>query len=84
MRASWIFSRNDVLVNLGTIGGGALVALLRSRIPDLVIGLLVSVAVFRGGVRIVGDARDERRVAGSPHRDAVSRRGAPDRGTSPP
>ena len=61
MRASWIFSRNDVLVNLGTIAGGALVALLGSRIPDLAIGLFVSAAVFRGGVRIVRDASAERR-----------------------
>jgi len=60
MRASWIFSRNDVLVNLGTIAGGGLVAVSGSRFPDLVIGLLVSVAVFRGGLRIVADAREER------------------------
>ncbi len=61
MRASWVFSRNDVLVNLGVIAGGALVAWSGSRYPDLLIGAFVSVAVFRGGTRIVRDARDERR-----------------------
>ncbi|MDX1578341.1 MAG: cation transporter [Gemmatimonadota bacterium] len=61
MRASWVFSRNDVLVNLGVIAGGGLVALTGSRIPDLVIGAFVSLAVFRGGVRIVRDATSERR-----------------------
>lgn len=53
MRASWIFSRNDVIANLGVILAGGLVAWTGSRYPDLVIGLLV----VRGGVHILRDAR---------------------------
>lgn len=63
MRASFIFSQNDVIVNLGVILGGLLVWKLGSRLPDLIIGGLVSFAVLRGGLRIVRDARTERTKA---------------------
>lgn len=59
MRASWIFSTNDVLANLGVIIAGVLVAYLRSPLPDLIIGCIVSFLVIRGGVRIISDARNE-------------------------
>lgn len=54
MRASFIFSQNDVIVNLGVISGGVLVGALGSRFPDLIVGGFVSLAVLRGGLRIVG------------------------------
>lgn len=63
MRASFIFSQNDVIVNLGVILGGVLVGVLGSRFPDLIVGGVVSLAVLRGGLRIVRDATDERRKA---------------------
>ena len=55
MRASWIFSKNDVIANLGVIGAGFLVSLTRSAWPDLVVGLLVAAIVLRGGVMILRD-----------------------------
>ena len=57
MRASWIFSKNDVIANVGVIAGGALVAWLGVRWPDLCIGLIIAALVVRGGVRIIADAR---------------------------
>ena len=57
MRASWIFSVNDVLDNLGVIAGGLLVLLLHSRWPDLAIGAAIVVLVLWGGIRIIRDAR---------------------------
>lgn len=60
MRASWIFSRNDVIANLGVILAGGLVAWTGSRLPDLVIGLLVALIVIRGGVLILQDAKATR------------------------
>lgn len=60
MRASWIFSTNDVLANLGVILAGALVYVLGASWPDLVIGLAIAVLVFYGGIRIVRDTRQER------------------------
>jgi cation diffusion facilitator family transporter len=60
MRASWIFSKNDVIANLGIIVGGCLVYLFDSRYPDLVIGLAISALVIRGGIHIMKDAANER------------------------
>ena len=37
MKASYIFSANDVIVNLGVIVAGILVAMTGSRYPDLII-----------------------------------------------
>lgn len=60
MRASLIFSTNDVLANLGVILSGALVAFIGSRIPDLIIGTIISVIVIRGGLNILKDSKKER------------------------
>ena len=60
MRASWIFSKNDVIANLGVILAGGLVAWTGSRLPDLVIGLLVALVVVRGGLLILQDAKTTR------------------------
>lgn len=57
MRASWIFSTNDVIANLGVIVSGALVALLGSPMPDLAIGGVIAALVIRGGFRILAEAR---------------------------
>ncbi len=59
MRASWIFSKNDVIANVGVILAGVLVAITASRIPDLVIGIMVAGIVIRGGIIILIDARKE-------------------------
>jgi cation diffusion facilitator family transporter len=59
MRASWIFSRNDVIANLAVIGAGVLVWLFKSSLPDLVVGLAITGLVLRGGVQILQDARRE-------------------------
>lgn len=53
MKASWIFSANDVLANIGVISAGFLVALTGSQIPDLIIGLLIAGLVMSGAVRIL-------------------------------
>lgn len=53
MRASWIFSTNDVLANLGVIGAGLLVEWTQSRFPDLVIGAIIVTIVSTGSVRIL-------------------------------
>ncbi|MFP2923785.1 cation diffusion facilitator family transporter [Pyxidicoccus sp. 3LG] len=53
MKASYIFSTNDVLANLGVIAAGALVALTKSPYPDLLVGLGIAVLVLSGAVRIL-------------------------------
>lgn len=62
MRASWIFSKNDVIANIGIIIGGALVYLLDSQYPDLIVGLVISIIVIRGGIHIVKDAHIEKQL----------------------
>jgi Co/Zn/Cd efflux system component len=59
MRASWIFSANDVIANIGVIIAGVLVVWLDSRVPDLVIGCIVSIVVLRGAWMILKDAKQE-------------------------
>jgi len=58
MRASWIFSKNDVIANLGVILAGVLVSWTGSRYPDLIIGLLVASVVVYGGLRILRESRE--------------------------
>jgi len=60
MRASWIFSTNDVIANLGVIISGVLVALAGSRYPDLIVGAIISLVVIRGGITILKEAKQTR------------------------
>ncbi len=53
MKASMIFTSNDVIVNAGVILAGILVFLTESRYPDLIIGGFVFVLVVQGAVRIL-------------------------------
>jgi Co/Zn/Cd efflux system component len=57
MRASLIFTSNDVIINLGVILAGVLVFISGSRVPDLVIGAIVFVIVARGAYRILQIAK---------------------------
>ena len=53
MKASMIFTSNDVIINLGVITAGVLVNWLNSNKPDLIIGTIVFVLVIQGAVRIL-------------------------------
>jgi Co/Zn/Cd efflux system component len=53
MKASLIFTSNDVIINLGVIAAGFLVNLLNSNKPDLIIGTIVFIIVIRGAIRIL-------------------------------
>jgi Co/Zn/Cd efflux system component len=59
LRASWIFTRSDVIANLGVILAGSLVRLTDSRWPDLVVGAAISLVVIRGGIEILVESRRE-------------------------
>jgi cation diffusion facilitator family transporter len=60
MRASFIFSANDVIANLGVIVSGVLVALIGNRYPDLIVGTIISLIVISGGIKILRDAKATR------------------------
>jgi Co/Zn/Cd efflux system component len=53
MKASMIFTSNDVIINLGIIIAGILVNWLSSNKPDLIIGTIVFVLVIQGAFRIL-------------------------------
>lgn len=53
MRASMIFTSNDVIVNLGVITAGVLVYFTNSKFPDLIVGTIVFVLVGYGAYRIL-------------------------------
>lgn len=53
MKASMIFTSNDVIINLGVIIAGFLVNWLNSNKPDLIIGTIVFVLVIQGAFRIL-------------------------------
>ncbi len=60
MKASWIFTSNDVAANLGVIIAGICVIWLDSSLPDLIIGTLVFLLVARGAWRILKLSRVSR------------------------
>ena len=53
MRASMIFTSNDVIINFGVIIAGLLVNWLESNKPDLIIGGIVFILVIQGAIRIL-------------------------------
>ncbi len=55
MRASWIFSKNDVIANSGVILAGILTLIFDTAFFDLVIGVVIAVVVARGGMLILRD-----------------------------
>lgn len=57
MKASWIFTTNDVLANIGVIIAGILVRYTSSSIPDLIVGASIGSLVFIGAIRILRIAR---------------------------
>lgn len=58
MEASYIFSTNDVIANVGVILAGILVYFFRSPLPDLIIGLIIAVVVFKGSLSILKISSD--------------------------
>lgn len=53
MKASMIFTSNDVIINLGVITAGLLVHFLNSNQPDLIVGTIVFILVIQGAIRIL-------------------------------
>lgn len=53
MKASMIFTSNDVIINVGVIFAGVLVHWLSSNKPDLIIGTIVFALVIQGAFRIL-------------------------------
>ena len=63
LRATWTFTRVDVIVNVDVMLSGLLVLLTGSRFPDLVVGGAIGVYVMKEAFEILGEAREARRAA---------------------
>lgn len=68
LRATWIFTRADVVANVGVIGAGLLVMGLGSPYPDYVIGTLIGLYVVREAVEILREAKRARSLPSKPGR----------------
>jgi Co/Zn/Cd efflux system component len=53
MKATMIFTSNDIIINTGVIAAGVLVLLTQSKYPDLIMGAIVFLIVVRGAFRIL-------------------------------
>lgn len=53
MKASMIFTSNDIVINLGVVAAGVLVYFTQSNYPDLIIGAIVFIIVIRGAFSIL-------------------------------
>ena len=60
LRATWIFTRADVVANVGVVVAGLLVLVLASPYPDYVIGTLIGLYVIKEALEILSDARKAR------------------------
>lgn len=65
LKASWIFTTNDMLANAGIVASGVAVMIFKSPLPDLLIGLAVVGIVLKGGWDILKEVRAALRGAGS-------------------
>lgn len=63
LRASWIFTRADVIANLGVIVAALLVIALSSNIPDVVIGIAIGMYVVKEAFEILREVREEEQSA---------------------
>ena len=66
LRATWLFTRADVVANIGVILAGVLVLWLATPYPDYVIGTLIGLYVIKEAIEILGDARRARAESKSP------------------
>ena len=56
LKASWIFTTNDTVANVGIVISGLAVMYFRSPLPDLVVGLIVVGIGLKGGWEILRQA----------------------------
>ena len=64
LRATWLFTRADVVANIGVILAGVLVLWLGSPYPDFIIGILIGLYVIKEAIEILREARSERATGG--------------------
>lgn len=62
LRATWIFTRVDIIANVGVIGSGIAVALTHVRFPDLIVGFVIALYVIKEAIEILKAANKEKNL----------------------
>lgn len=57
LRATWLFTRADVVANIGVLIAAALVAITHSRFPDVIVGAAIGAYVVKEALEILREAR---------------------------
>ena len=65
MASTFECSRNDVISNVGVLAAAAAVAALASPWPDILIGAVMAVVIFRSSVRVLSEAIPQLRTEGA-------------------
>lgn len=63
LNATWIFTRVDVIANLGVIASGLVVLLTPFSAADMIVGVAIGLYVVKEGVEILKNASEARRTA---------------------
>ena len=61
MRSTWVCSRNDIIANASVFLAAALVAITQSKLPDVVVGLLITGIFLKSAISILKDSYRELR-----------------------
>lgn len=70
LRATWIFTRADVVANIGVVISGVVILATGWRSPDLVVGALIGLYVCKEALEILSEARDAGRSPAAPEERA--------------
>lgn len=63
LRATWIFTRADLIANMAVIVSGIAVLLTENRALDLIVGAGIGIYVIREALEILNEARESRAAA---------------------
>ncbi len=61
MRSTWLCSRNDIIANSSVFLAAALVAITHSKLPDIIVGLLITSIFLKSAISILKDSYTELR-----------------------
>jgi len=77
MSSTWLYSRNDLLANVGVLVAAWTGHAFGSRWPDIVVGAIIAGLFVGSAVHVLRDARRQRSLATSPLPRARPAQGAP-------
>lgn len=77
MHSTWVCSRNDIIANTSVILAAALVAITQSKLPDVVVGLLITSIFLKSAISILrASYRELRQPTAHPTESSIPKLGA--------